>query len=394
MTTDAELDVNILVVDDLAQNLLAMEALLARPGVRVIKASSGLEALELLLLHEVAVALLDVQMPEMDGFELAELIRGRDSTRHIPLMFVTAAAADQQRQFQGYDYGAVDFLHKPVESHVLISKVNVFIELYRQQRHIRLQNARLSETLQLNEMFVAVLAHDLRVPLTAMSLGVRLLRDAVSTPPASALLDRVEGSAARMGRMIEQLLDLSRIRSGQLTLALRSQDLAALAEQAVHELDPTNSGRLTLTVMGNTQARVDLDRWQQVLTNLLGNALTHGHAGSPIKVTLDGRTPHMVVLEVSNRGTIASEKLPELFQPFKPCPNAPLKPRPKGLGLGLYIVHQFVRAHEGTIDVQCSAQDDTTTFVVRLPRSPLNDKPQAMGTVGAPLVAQSESACR
>ena len=267
MTTDAELDVNILVVDDLAQNLLAMEALLARPGVRVIKASSGVEALELLLLHEVAVALLDVQMPEMDGFELAELIRGRDSTRHIPLMFVTAAAADQQRQFQGYDYGAVDFLHKPVESHVLISKVNVFIELYRQQRHIRLQNARLSETLQLNEMFVAVLAHDLRVPLTAMSLGVRLLRDSVSTPPASALLERVEGSAARMGRMIEQLLDLSRIRSGLLTLALRSQDLAALAEQALHELDPTNSGRLSLTVMGNTQARVDLDRWQQVLTN-------------------------------------------------------------------------------------------------------------------------------
>lgn len=392
MTTDAELDVNILVVDDLAQNLLAMEALLARPGVRVIKASSGVEALELLLLHEVAVALLDVQMPEMDGFELAELIRGRDSTRHIPLMFVTAAAADQQRQFQGYDYGAVDFLHKPVESHVLISKVNVFIELYRQQRHIRLQNARLSETLQLNEMFVAVLAHDLRVPLTAMSLGVRLLRDAVNAPPASALLDRVEGSAARMGRMIEQLLDLSRIRSGQLTLALRNQDLASLTEQAQHELDPGNTGRITLTVMGNTQARVDLDRWQQVLTNLLGNALTHGHAGSPVKVTLDGRNAHMVVLEVSNRGTIAAEKLPELFQPFKPCADAPLKPRTKGLGLGLYIVHQFVRAHEGTIDVQCSARDDSTTFVVRLPRSPLNDKHEMLATTGAALVAQGD--CR
>ena len=388
MNTDTELDVNVLVVDDLVQNLLAMEALLARPGVRVIKAASGLEALELLLLHEVAVALLDVHMPDMDGFELAELIRGRDSTRHIPLMFVTAAAADQQRQFQGYEYGAVDFLHKPVESHVLISKVNVFIDLYSQQRQIRLQNARLTETLQLNEMFVAVLAHDLRVPLTAMSLGVRLLRDAGSGPQAATLLDRVEGSTSRMARMIEQLLDLSRIRSGQLTLALRSHDLADLAQQAVQELDPGDSGRLVLTALGDTHARIDLDRWQQVLTNLLGNAMTHGQSGSPIRITLDGRTPHMVTLEVSNRGTIPAEKLPELFQPFKPCPPAPAKPRTKGLGLGLYIVHQFVRAHEGTIDVCVNEEEDTTSFVVRQPRSPVNDQPEALGSVTAQLVRQ------
>lgn len=388
MNTDTDLDVNVLVVDDLVQNLLAMEALLARPGVRVIKAASGVEALELLLLHEVAVALLDVHMPDMDGFELAELIRGRDSTRHIPLMFVTAAAADQQRQFQGYEYGAVDFLHKPVESHVLISKVNVFIDLYSQQRQIRLQNARLSETLQLNEMFVAVLAHDLRVPLTAMSLGVRLLRDAVNGPQANTLLDRVEGSTSRMARMIEQLLDLSRIRGGQLSLALRSHDLAALAQQAVQELDPGDTGRLVLTALGDTHARIDLDRWQQVLTNLLGNAMTHGVPGSPIKITLDGRTPHMVTLEVSNRGTIPADKLPELFQPFKPCLNAPAKPRTKGLGLGLYIVHQFVRAHEGTIDVNVNEEEDTTSFVVRQPRSPVNEPSEALGTTTAQLVRQ------
>lgn len=380
MSTDTELDVNILVVDDLVQNLLAMEALLARPGVRVIKAASGLEALELLLLHEVAVALLDVHMPEMDGFELAELIRGRDSTRHIPLMFVTAAAADQQRQFQGYDYGAVDFLHKPVESHVLISKVNVFIDLYRQQRQIRLQNARLSETLQLNEMFVAVLAHDLRVPLTAMSLGVRLLRDAKDAPPPATLLDRLEGSASRMARMIDQLLDLSRLRNGQLTLSLRQHDLASLARQTVQELDPGDSGRLCLTVAGDPHVRLDPDRWQQVLTNLMGNALTHGRAGTPVKVTIDGSAPHMVTLEVSNHGAIAADKVPELFQPFKPCASG--KPRAKGLGLGLYIVHQFVRAHEGTIDVHVDEAEDRTAFVVRLPRAPVNDR--ADSTLAAP----------
>src|SRR5882757_8493964 len=121
-----------LLVDDLEENLLALCALLQRDDVELLTARSGPDALELLLLHDVALAFLDVQMPDMDGFELAELMRGSERTRHVPIIFVTAGGHDQHRLFQGYDTGAVDFLHKPIEPHMLKSKADVFFQLYRQ----------------------------------------------------------------------------------------------------------------------------------------------------------------------------------------------------------------------------------------------------------------------
>jgi len=126
--------VTLLLVDDLEKNLVAMEALLRGPGLRVLMARSGDEALELLLVNEVALALVDVQMPGMDGFELAELMRGSERTKHVPIVFVTAGAHDRKRQFQGYDSGAVDFLYKPIEPHILTNKVAVFVALFRQKQ--------------------------------------------------------------------------------------------------------------------------------------------------------------------------------------------------------------------------------------------------------------------
>jgi len=138
-------DITLLLVDDLEENLVAMTALLRRPGLRLLKARSGEEALELVLVNEVALALVDVQMPGMDGFELAELMRGSERTKHVPIVFVTAGAHDRKRLFQGYDSGAVDFLYKPIEPHILTNKVAVFVELFRQKQAIArgsaLQNA-------------------------------------------------------------------------------------------------------------------------------------------------------------------------------------------------------------------------------------------------------------
>jgi len=135
----------ILLVDDLEENLLAMSALLRAPEVRVLMARSGAEALEIVLVNEVALALVDVQMPDMDGFELAELMRGSERTKHVPIVFITAGAHDRQRQFKGFNFGAVDFLYKPVEPHVLTNKVAVFVELFLQKKALlrvsALQNA-------------------------------------------------------------------------------------------------------------------------------------------------------------------------------------------------------------------------------------------------------------
>src|ERR1700761_4616703 len=136
--------VNFLIVDDLEENLLSLEALLRREGLRFLKARSGEEALEILLKHDVALALLDVQMPGMDGFELAEFMRGNERARHIPIIFLTAGTTDNQRRFRGYEAGAVDFIQKPIEPDILRSKAQVFFELYRQRRELQVQRDALS----------------------------------------------------------------------------------------------------------------------------------------------------------------------------------------------------------------------------------------------------------
>jgi two-component system sensor histidine kinase/response regulator len=145
-----------LLVDDLEDNLLALSALLERDDVELLTARSGSEALELLLEHDFALAFLDVQMPDMDGFELAELIRGSDRTRHVPLIFVTAGARERQRVFKGYESGAVDFIYKPIEAHILQNKADVFFQLYRQRQQIAHELQERTETLRCSRMILEI----------------------------------------------------------------------------------------------------------------------------------------------------------------------------------------------------------------------------------------------
>jgi PAS domain S-box-containing protein len=136
----------ILLVDDIEENLIALEALLRREDTEILLAQSGREALELILVHEFSLALLDVQMPEMDGFELAELMRGSERSKYIPIIFVTAGAGDALRVFRGYESGAVDFLFKPVDPHILRQKVDTFVRLDQQKKQLTAQYARIQES--------------------------------------------------------------------------------------------------------------------------------------------------------------------------------------------------------------------------------------------------------
>jgi two-component system cell cycle response regulator len=137
--------VRILIVDDRPENLLALERLLERPGLEVKRAQSGNEALGLVLDYDFALVLLDVQMPDMDGFETAELMRSNSSTKHIPIIFVTAISKDQSFVFKGYESGAVDYLFKPLDTDILQSKVNIFLELYKQRQELENYNRKLEE---------------------------------------------------------------------------------------------------------------------------------------------------------------------------------------------------------------------------------------------------------
>ncbi|MGE4336668.1 MAG: response regulator [Pigmentiphaga sp.] len=357
-----------LIVDDIPQNLVALEALLQRDGVDFLKAHSGFEALELLLLHsDVALALLDVQMPEMNGFELAELIRGNERTRHIPLIFMTAGAREPNWQFKGYESGAVDFLFKPVDPDILVTKANVFFELHRRKQQLAWQLQERTEALRINEMFMAVLSHDLRTPLQVINTISTLLKRQPDTPKTLDFAERLLQSSQQMSRMIEDLLDVTRIRqAGGLRLMPDAIDLHALCERSVRDLQNRFPERVVeYRRQGDDgQGSWDGERLAQVLNNVLVNAAQHGDAGQPVRVTLDGTHGAFVVLTIINQGHIPSEMVPVLFSPFGGGERAPGKPQ--GLGLGLYITRQIVLAHGGDIEIQ--PEDGIVRVEISLPR--------------------------
>jgi len=355
--------VKVLVVDDMHENLIAMRALLERPGLQVLGAQTGEQALELLLEHEVALALLDVQMPGMDGFMLAELMRGAQRTREVPIIFLTASPNDPTRSFQGYEAGAVDFLHKPVDPRVIESKVAVFIQLYEQRRELRDRNDALERLIALNETMAAVLTHDLRTPLSAMMMAAEIVRIQATTDSVRRSGERIKSSGLRMSRMITQLLDFTRLRSGSVRIDPQSADLEAVCRAAVAEiLQAHPEATIEVTAEGDLKGTFDPDRMTQVFSNLLGNAVQHGTAGQPILVALDGRQPGELRASVFNAGSMPEAIQPRLFAPFKE-----LEDRRDGLGLGLYIVDQFVRAHGGGVSGNNTAEG--VLFQVRLPRS-------------------------
>jgi two-component system sensor histidine kinase/response regulator len=358
-----------LLVDDLRENLLALSALMAGDGIETITAQSGAEALELLLVHDFALAFLDVQMPEMDGFELAELMRGSERSRHVPIIFVTAGAREQQRLFKGYESGAVDFIYKPIEPHILKNKADVFFQLYRQRVRLAQELKDKSETLRLNEMFSALLAHDLRNPLSAILASAQLLKRRCEDPHAQEASTRILASGKHMGRLIEDMLDLARARlAGGIVLKREPSDIKDLVERVVRECQAASPGRVIETDYGGDfGGHWDAERIAQVATNLIGNALKHGDPAAPVEVRLDGTMQGEVALSVANRGTIPPELMEHLFDPFRGGQRP--AGRNEGLGLGLYIVSQVVTAHGGRVDVS-SGDDQRTVFRVSLPRRP------------------------
>lgn len=352
--------VKFLLVDDKPENLLALEALLRRDGLEILQARSGVEALEILLAHEVALALLDVHMPEIDGFALAEMMRGADRTRHVPIIFVTAAAEERNRLFRGYDAGAVDFLVKPIDPRILRHKTETFFQLHRQ----RLE---LEETLRLNETFMAAVGHDLRNPLNAIVLMSEALLEKSEDPATLKIAERVRSSGRRMAGIIDDLYDLTHARRGDgIPIARVVTDALSVVRKVVSEHEPVRSGApITIVHEGDTIGEWDAGRLAQVFSNLVANAIHHGAPGKPIEIEAKGDDGELVVC-VKNEGVIPPDLVPVLFDPFRSGRAATSKR--DGLGLGLFIVDQIVLAHGGSIVVTSNAEVGTI-FCVKLPKA-------------------------
>jgi signal transduction histidine kinase len=366
-------DVNVLLVDDLQENLVALEALIRQPGRRIFTARSGEQALSLMVEHPFALAILDVQMPSMSGFELAELMRGTERTRSIPIVFVSAGGRELNYAFRGYESGAVDFLYKPLDPHAVRSKVNVFVDLFRQRQELQEAKAQLQRAVSMRDDFMSMIAHELRNPLNSVYLQAQLRRRMLSAPrppdtqTMQNMVERDERQIRSMVRLLDDMLDVTRARTGKLAIVPAPYDLAASATavvDAIQEQARTSGITLTLAAPPKLPMVGDEFRIEQVITNLLTNALRYGQ-GKPVAVTVGVRESEAeAFVSVRDQGMgIQPEDQERIFEQFERTEGSA---QIAGLGLGLYIARQIAQAHHGRLEVR-SAPGDGAEFILSLP---------------------------
>jgi hypothetical protein len=358
--TDAPL--NILLVDDKPENLVALEELLRQPDRALFKASSGNDALRLLLKHKFAVVLLDVEMPGMDGYETAQLMRGVEQTRLVPIIFVTAGDRSDERTFRGYEAGAVDFLYKPVNAFMLRCKVDVFVELYRKSEELARLNAQLERTtgalrdkvLDL-EHVTRTLSHDLRAPLRSINGFAGALQGSLAgklEPEDDAYLQRIVRAGTRLGRMLDDLYAMLRV-DGAAVGAAAGADEVAVADVLA---DVTETLRRDLDAAGATVTHGELPTLRvnrmllaQVLQNLIANAVKF-RAAEPPRIHVGAE--HVGTswqFSVTDNGTgIAPGDRARVFELFQRASSDAVP----GSGVGLALCKRAVDKLGGTISVK------------------------------------------
>jgi signal transduction histidine kinase len=417
--------VEILLVDDHEENLLALEAILVDPSYNLVRASSGRAALKEVLKRDFALILLDVAMPDLDGYETAELIRLRERSRETPIIFLTANYRSDAHVFRGYSVGAVDYLFKPFSPEILQSKVAVFVELFLKREALKRQRqallhahdeledrvrARTRELAEANQLlreevderkrieaqrlalleserraraeaeavnrlkdeFLATLSHELRTPLNAILGWSFLLTSAKSD---NAMMERAIGvirnNALAQSQLIEDILDVSRIIGGKLRLKLGRVQLREVVEGALDSVSLAAQAK-ALTIdrqIEDLEPIVgDQDRLQQIVWNLLSNAVKFTPREGRVVVRLERRGDE-VVLAVEDTGIgIPAHFLPFVFDRFSQADPGATR-RHGGLGLGMAIVRYLVELHGGTVKAESAGENEGATFTIVLPVS-------------------------
>jgi signal transduction histidine kinase len=387
---------SVLVVDDTPANLVALGAVLGPLGVRIVEAHSGAEAIERASEEAFAVALLDVQMPGMDGFEVARRLRETATGVELPIIFLTAIHRDETYARKGYASGGADYITKPYDADVLRARVKAFVDLFQQRE--RLRRAQVGERTRerdealeklagllaseraarreaeianhAKDEFLATVSHELRTPLSAILGWADIARKNTVPPEVERALTTIERNARAQMRIIEDMLDVGRIVSGKLQLEIAATDVADAVEGAVQAIRPAADAKhVTLEVAVDAGVGViaaDGERLQQIVWNLLSNAIKFTPKNGHVAVSAS-RTEGSLVIRVTDDGQgVRAEFLPYLFEPFRQADGSTTR-RHGGLGLGLAIVKQLVDAHGGTITAHSDGEGRGASFTVELP---------------------------
>jgi len=371
--------VKIMLVDDRPENLKSLKQLLDRPDLEILTAGSGNEALGMMLDHDLALVLLDVQMPGMDGFEVAELMRRNIRTRQIPIIFVTAINKERRHIFSGYEAGAVDYIFKPVDPFIIRSKVNVFVEIKRNHlvreklvAQLNQANNRLQEISARKSDFLSAASHELRTPLTVIKEYTSLVLEEVVgslNEEQKNCLSTSLRNCNRLATMVNDLLDLDSIESGHSHMHRQRVDLSGVLEnirQDFFKKCKTAHQTLKIDLPSDLPPVLgDSGMLTQVFVNLVGNANKFTLAEGQIKVRAqaEGDT---VLIEVRDDGPgITPKDQVRVFEKFSQL-NRTDGPGPRGTGLGLPISHKIIQMHDGELLLESEAGEGSN-FHFRLP---------------------------
>ncbi|MCK9616841.1 MAG: response regulator [Lentimicrobiaceae bacterium] len=365
---------NILVVDDRPENLLTLESILESPELNIYKASSGNEALGLMLEQDFALILLDVQMPGMDGFETAELMRSSERTRNIPIIFVTAISTERKHIFKGYEKGAVDYLYKPLDLEILKSKINAFVDFFKQQRELEFTTRQLEKTVselhkakeiaeeatKAKSSFLANMSHEIRTPLNGIiGMADLILMDKLNDIQTERVHD-LKNSAESLLEIINEILDISKIEADKLDLEEIDFSLRKVVEKAVQLLS-VKSFEKEIELISRIAPDLpdvfvgDPLRIRQVLINLLGNAIKFTHKGQ-VKIDVCKRQTLGKAIEIEfsviDTGIgIPQENVENLFLSFRQADSSTTR-NYGGTGLGLTISKKIVEMMGGRLEVE------------------------------------------
>jgi signal transduction histidine kinase len=387
--------VNILLVDDQPAKLLSYEAILGSLGENLITASSAREALDHLLRTDVAVVLVDVCMPELDGFELVGMIRQHPRFQRTAIIFVSAVHMTELDRLKGYECGAVDYMPVPVLPEILRAKVAVFADLYRKTQQLEALNRELERRVsertaaleasaarllvseerlraadRRKDEFLATLAHELRNPLAPIRTATQLLRaETLSAEERARTHDVIERQVEQLVRLIDDLMDVSRITRGQITLRREPMDLRDAVARAVETVRPLLDGKRQALEVDLPDRPLgvsgDVNRLGQVLGNLLDNAVKYSPVGGRIELRARVEDDEAVVTVKDAGDGIPPDKLEQVFELFAQL-RRPADRAGDGLGIGLALVRRIVELHGGSVVATSEGVGRGSELVVRL----------------------------
>ncbi|HNS12411.1 MAG TPA: response regulator [Bacteroidia bacterium] len=350
--------INILLVDDRPENLISLESILEQEGRNILKANSGEEALVMALEKEIAMILLDVQMPGMDGFEVARLLKENSHTKDIAIIFVTALSKDEKYSIQGYEEGAVDYLLKPLDTFVVQAKVNVFSKLYLQQRELKENNELLHRTNKQLDEFVYIVSHDLKAPLRGLSSLATFLEDEIGAnpkPEVQELLNMMKSRTGRMQQLIDGILHYSRLANTK--GEPENVCVKDLITNIIDLVAPPDS--ISFEIADNLPSlNCEKIKLHEVFQNLISNAIKYmDKPEGRIVIGFQEQEDHYEFWVKDNGMGIKQDHLEKIFGLFQTLLP---KDECESTGIGLTIVKKIVESEKGRIKVSSVFKEGST----------------------------------